>query len=68
MTDDFSPLLTKLHADVLVRILLPQLIVALSVAHEGENHILDYALENKKLIKEMLPTHCCAVASSILLS
>lgn len=47
MTDDFSPLLTELHADVLVRILLPQLVVALSVAHEGENHILNDALENK---------------------
>lgn len=47
MTDDFSPLLTELHADVLVRILLPQLVVTLSVAHEGENHILNDALENK---------------------
>lgn len=41
-------LLTKLHADVLVRILLPQLLVAVRVAHEGENHILNNALENRK--------------------
>lgn len=37
--------LTKLHADVLIWILLPQLIITVCVTHEGENHILNDALE-----------------------
>lgn len=40
--------LTKLHADVLVWILLPQLLITVRVAHEGENHILNNTLENKR--------------------
>lgn len=40
--------LTELHADVLVWILLPQLLVTVRVAHEWENHILNNTLENKQ--------------------
>lgn len=40
-----SSLPTKLHANVLVWILLPQLIITVCVTHEGENHILNDALE-----------------------
>lgn len=40
--------LTELHADVLVRIILPQLVITVRVAHEGENHILNNTLEKKK--------------------
>lgn len=40
-------LLTKLHADVLIRILLPQFFITVCVTHEGENHILNDALKNK---------------------
>lgn len=40
-------LLTKLHADVLVWILPPQLLITVCVTHEGENHILNDALKNK---------------------
>lgn len=36
--------LTELHADVLVGVLLPQLLVAVCVTHERENHILNDAL------------------------
>lgn len=42
-----SSLLTKLHANVLVWILLPQSIITVCVTHEGENHILNDALKNK---------------------
>lgn len=41
-------LLTKLHADVLVWILLPQLLIRICITHEGENHILNDALQKKK--------------------
>lgn len=41
-----SPL-TKLHADVFVGILLPQLLITVCVTHEGENHILNDALKDK---------------------
>jgi hypothetical protein len=37
--------LTKLHANVLVWVLLPQLLVTVRVAHEGENHVLNDALD-----------------------
>lgn len=40
--------LTELHADVLVWILLPQLLITIRVTHEWENHILNNTLENKK--------------------
>lgn len=44
------PLLTKLHADILVWILLPQFLITVCVTHEGEHHILNDALKNKKEI------------------
>lgn len=43
-----SSLPTELHANVLVWILLPQLIITVCVTHEGENHILNDALETNK--------------------
>lgn len=46
-------LLTKLHADVLVWILLPQFLITVCVTHEGENHILNDALKNKVTIMEL---------------
>ena len=42
------PPLTKLHADVLVGVLLPQLLVAVCVTHEWENHVLNDALQEVK--------------------
>lgn len=39
---------TKLHADVLVWIFLPQFLITICVTHEWENHILNDALKNKK--------------------
>ena len=42
------PPLTKLHADVLVWVLLPQLLIAVCVTHEWENHILNDALQKVK--------------------
>lgn len=41
------PLLTKLHANILIRILLPQFLITVCVTHEGEHHILNDALKNK---------------------
>lgn len=37
---------TKLHADILVRILLPQFFVAVCIAHQGEDHVLNDALQS----------------------
>lgn len=37
-------LLTKLHANVLIRVLLPQFLITVCVTHEGKNHILNDAL------------------------
>lgn len=44
-------LLTKLHANVLIWILLPQFIITVCVTHEGENHVLNDALEKNKVKK-----------------
>lgn len=40
-------LLTELHADVLIGILLPQLFIGVCVAHEREDHVLNDALQSK---------------------
>lgn len=49
-------MLTKLHPNVLVWILLPQLLIGICVTHEGENHILNNTLkkENHRLINAEL--------------
>lgn len=41
-------MLTKFHANVLIWILLPQLLIGICVTHEGENHILNHALKKTK--------------------
>lgn len=56
--------LTKLHADVLVWILLPQLLITVRVAHEGENHILNNTLENKKRILNDKVLHVLSAVES----
>ena len=39
--------LTEFHADVLIRVLLPQLLVFILVAHQWEDHVLVYRLRGQ---------------------
>ena len=36
-----APALTKLHADVLVGVVLPELVILITVAHHGEDDLLE---------------------------